>query len=195
MSHPVVVTKTLPALAAGVAVGAEALAIAASSPGSARWNEVAVAIVVAAYAGVGVLILWHRPGHPIGRLAIAITPAWGIGQALVATSYASLRDHPDEQLAALGTVTGSLLRGLPWLVAVLWLPLRFPDGAPARSRLHRVAERVSVTTIACFCVANVFSHKLTDTRIDEIDNPLGAPGMLGTLAGGLAGLALLLGRV
>ncbi|RNM16345.1 sensor histidine kinase [Nocardioides pocheonensis] len=186
-------TRTLPLLAAVVAVAGEAVAIAASPAGSARWNEVAVAAVVVAYAGVGALILWHRPGHPVGRIATAIAPVWGVGQAFVATSYRTLEQHPHTELAALGSVTGSLLRALPWLVAVLWLPLRFPDGARTTTRLHRVAERTSMVTIAGFTVATLFAPHLTDLRVDQIRNPIGAPGPLGNVANALAGINLLLG--
>ncbi len=148
--------RTLPIIAAMLAVAGEGVAIAASSPGSARWNEAAVAVVVVAYAGVGLLILWHRPGQPVGRIAVTLAPFWGVGQALVATSYQSLTQHPDSRLAALASVVGGLLRGLPWLVAVLWLPLRFPDGERGRTRLHRVAERVSLVTLASFAIASLF---------------------------------------
>jgi len=104
MSHADQVNRTLPLLAAVVAAAGEAVAIAASSPGSARWNEAAVAAVVVAYAAVGALILWHRPGHPVGRIAVAIAPVWGVGQALVATSYQTLEQHPDSRAAAPGSV-------------------------------------------------------------------------------------------
>src|SRR4051794_14800450 len=110
MSHPVSVatsasrtaSRTASVLAALVGVGAEALAIAASPAGSARWNEAAVGAVIVAYAVVGLVIVWHRPGHPIGRLALAIAAVWGVAEALVATSYAVLSQHPDARLAALG---------------------------------------------------------------------------------------------
>jgi hypothetical protein len=151
-----VVNRTLPLLAALVAVSGEGVAIAASTTESARWNEAAVAAVVVAYAAVGALILWHRPGHAVGRIAVAIAPVWGIGQALVASTYRTLHQHPESHACALGSVLGSTLRGLPWLVAVLWLPLRFPDGARGRTRLHRVAERISMATIVAFTVASVF---------------------------------------
>jgi signal transduction histidine kinase len=190
-----VVNRTLPLLAALVAVSGEGVAIAASTTESARWNEAAVAAVVVAYAAVGALILWHRPGHAVGRIAVAIAPVWGIGQALVATSYRTLHQHPESHAGALGSVLGSTLRGLPWLVAVLWLPLRFPDGARGRTRLHRVAERISMATIVAFTVASVFPPKLTDLRVDHVDNPLAAPGVLGDTARALAGLDLLLGAI
>lgn len=193
MSHCGLVNRTLSLLAAVVAAAGEAIAISASSPGSARWNEVAVAAVVVAYAGVGVLILWHRPGHPVGRIAVAIAPVWGVGQALVATSYQTLQHHPESRVAALGSVLGAFLRGLPWLVAVLWLPLRFPNGAPAETRLHRVAQRVAIGTIGAFSVASLFPPHLTDLRVDHIDNPLAAPGALADVARALAGIDLVLG--
>jgi signal transduction histidine kinase len=195
MSHPDLVNRTLPLLAAVVAAAGEGVAIAASSPGSARWNEAAVAAVVLAYAVIGCVILWHRPGHPVGRIAVAITPVWGIGEALVAASFRTLHHHSDSHLAALGSVLGSTLRGLPWLVAVLWLPLRFPDGTKGTTRLHRVAERLALTTIVAFTVASLFPPKLTDLRVDEIDNPLAAPGLLADAARALAGIDLLLGAV
>jgi signal transduction histidine kinase len=195
MSHPEQVNRTLPLLAVVVAMAGESIAIAASDPGSARWNEAAVAAVVVAYAAVGALILWHLPRHPVGRIATVIAPVWGIGQALVATSYQTLRDHPGSQVAAYGSVAGSCLRALPWLIAVLWLPLRFPDGAPARTRLHRVAQRVSLGTIVAFAVASIFPPKLTDLRVDQIDNPLAAPGVLADGARALAALGLVLGAV
>lgn len=195
MSHADLVNRTLPVLATVVAVTGEGIAIAASSPGSARWSEAAVAAVVVAYAAVGLLILWHRPGHPVGRIAVAIAPVWGVGQALVAASYRTLHEHPGDDLAALGSVTGSFLRGLPWLAAVLWLPLRFPDGAAGTTRLHRVAERLSLVTIVGFSLASLFPPKLTDLRVDDIDNPLAAPGVLADAARALAGINLLLGAV
>ena len=180
-------------LAALVGVGAEALAIAASPAGSARWNEAAVGAVIVAYAVVGLVIVWHRPGHPIGRLALAIAAVWGVAEALVATSYAVLAQHPDARLAALGSALGSFLRGLPWFAAVMWLPLRFPDGLPAITRLGRFAERFTLVTIAVFSVVSLFSPTLTDLRVQHIDNPIGAPPSWAPAFEILAGVALLLG--
>jgi signal transduction histidine kinase len=195
MRHADVVNRTVPLIAAVVAIAGEAVAIAVSSPGSARWNEAAVGAVILAYAAVGTLILWHRPGHPVGRIAVAITPIWGIGEALVAASYRTLHLHPDAHVAALGSAVGGILRGLPWLIAVLWLPLRFPDGAPACTRLQRVARRTSLATIVAFVVANLFPPKLTDLRVVHVDNPLAAPGVLADAASFLEGIDLLLGAV
>jgi len=96
-------------LAALVGVLAEGVAIAASPAGSDRWNEAAVGAVVLAYAVVGLVILWHRPGHPIGRIALAVSAVWGVGEALVAASYAVLPTSPDSRPAALASALGAFL--------------------------------------------------------------------------------------
>ncbi|HVN13222.1 MAG TPA: sensor histidine kinase [Kineosporiaceae bacterium] len=187
--------RTASVLAALVAFLAEGVAIAASPAGSARWNEAAVALVVLAYALVGLVIVWHRPGHPIGRLALAIAGVWGVGEALVATSYAVLVEHPGVRSAALGSAVGTFLRGLPWFAAVMWLPLRFPDGAPASTRLGRFGERFTIATVTVFSAVSLFSPTLTDLRVDHVDNPIGVPAGLAPAMGVLAGIALLMGIV
>ena len=197
MRHSGGVNRAAATAGALVGVVGESVAIAASPAGSARWNEAAFALVPLTYGAVGLLIVWHRPRHPVGRTAVLLAAGWGLGEALVATSYALLRDHPDDVLAALMSVAGGMLRALPWLVAVVWLPLRFPDGRPASAtRLLVVAERVALTTLYTFSVVALFSPGLTDTRVENVRNPLGAPGILGRVIGGpLAGLNLLLGIV
>ncbi|MEP9381338.1 sensor histidine kinase [Nocardioides sp. KR10-350] len=187
--------RAVAALAAALGVAGEAVAIAASPPGAARWNEAAFATVPVAYAAVGLLILVHRPAHPIGRIAIVLPPMWGVGEALVAMSYHTLASRPDDRLAALGSVLGSTLRGLPWVVAVVWLPLRFPDRPASPTRLHRAATRVAVATLAASSAVALFSPRLTDTRVEEVDSPIGAPGALGRAVDALGGLSLLLGVV
>ena len=182
-------------LAALVGVLAEGVAIAASPAGSDRWNEAAVGAVVLAYAVVGLVILWHRPGHPIGRIALAVSAVWGVGEALVAASYAVLPTSPDSRPAALASALGAFLRGLPWLAAVLWLPLRFPEGLPPATRLGRFAERWVLGTVALFSAVVLFSPTLTDLRVRHVRNPIGAPAALAPIVEALSGLALLLGVV
>jgi signal transduction histidine kinase len=189
---PLVRVAAVAMLLAGLA--GELVALAAATSDTARLNEAALALLVAAYGAVGLLIVWHRPDQPVGRIALVIAPVLGIGQALVATSYAALSSHPDDRAAALASVTGSFLRGLPWLVAVLWLPLRFPDGRPPHpTRLLRVAEVVALTTITAFAVEGLLAPRLTDLRVGRVDNPLGAPMRLAGAFDAIAGLMLLCG--
>ena len=71
MSHPVAMKRGAAVAAALVALAGEGVAVAASSTAHDRWNEGAVGAVGAAYATVGVLVVWHRPANPVGRLAVA----------------------------------------------------------------------------------------------------------------------------
>jgi signal transduction histidine kinase len=176
-------------------IGAEVVAVVAGRTASARWNEAVVGLVVLAYAMVGGLILWHRPTHPIGRCCVVIAAVWGVGEALVATSYAALVDDRHDRTAAFGSVVGSFLRGLPWLFAVLVLPLLFPDGRRLGTRLARFAERVSWAALAGFSLVSLVSPQLTDIRVDDVDNPVGATGAFGAVVSALAGLMIVLGIV
>lgn len=187
--------RALAVVAALVGMAGEGVAVVAASSSEARWNELAVAAVVLAYAAVGVLVLWHRPGHRIGRLALGVTLTWGIGEALVATAYDALTRGAHDTGAALAMVAGDFLRGLPWLVAVMWLPLVFPDGRLARTRLTRIAARVAIGGITLFSAVALFSPTLTDLRVDRLDNPVGAPHAASGAFGALAALSLLVGVV
>jgi signal transduction histidine kinase len=92
------------------------------------------------------------------------------------------------------SVVGTFLRGLPWLVAVAWLPLVFPDGWPARpTRLRRVARVVATATIVGFSISGILSPTLSDLRVGHIDNPIGLPPTDAPVADALGGLDLLLG--
>jgi signal transduction histidine kinase len=180
-------------LAALVGITGEGVAIATATSTEARWNEVAVGAVVLTYAAVGLLILWHRPGHPVGRIAIGIASVWGIGEAMVAASYLSLTHDPHSTAAALASAMGSLLRGLPWLVAVMWLPLVFPDGRRSDTPLARIGARVVTGTVSLFSAVTLLSPRLSDLRVERIDNPIGAPQAAAGAFELLAGLSLFLG--
>ena len=195
MRHADRVSRTWSALAALVGVAGEAVAVAVSAGEAPRWNELAVAAVVVAYAGVGLLILWRRPGHPIGRTAVAIAAVWGVGEAMVAASYRVLVDDPGDRAAALGSVVGGVLRGLPWFVAVLWLPVRFPDGAPPATRLRWVAERLAIVVMGVFVAESLLAPHLNDLRVEEIRNPVGLPEEWAGATDALAVLMLALATV
>jgi len=185
--------RAWPVAAALVGLAGEGVAIAAARTPSERWGEISVAACVMAYAAVGVLVLWHLPGHPVGRIAAAIAPVWGVGQALVATSYAVLVHDPHSTTAALANVVGGFARGMPWLVAVLWLPLVFPDGRRLDTRLARVAHRVVAGALGAFTVASLLSPTLTDLRVQEVDNPVGVPHAAAGVFGAVGALVLFLG--
>lgn len=185
-------TRAAAVAATLVGVAAEAVAVAATPTGAARWSELSVAAVILAWAVVGLVIVWHRPAHPVGRLAVTAVPVWGAGQALIATSAQPLTVHPTPA-AALATVVGSALRGLPWLVLVLWLPVRFPDGLPPDTRLRRWSQRVVVAAVATLTVVPLLAPTLSFEEHPSVDNPVGLPPAWQDTTDAVATLGLALG--
>jgi signal transduction histidine kinase len=179
--------------AALVGLAGEGLAVALAEPGDPRWNELAIAAVVAAYAVVGLLLAWYRQAPRIARVVLLMVAVWGPGQALVAFSTRRLVTAPGDRVAALCSTVGSTARGLPWLVLVLWLPLLFPDGRLPDEPLYRRCARLATVTVAAFSFESLLSPRLTDLRFDRIDNPIGLPHSLAGAMGALAGIDLLLG--
>ncbi len=193
MSHPVAMKRGAAVAAALVALAGEGVAVAASTPAHDRWNEAAVGAVVAAYAAVGVLIVWHLATNPVGRIAVGMAAVWGVGEALVDLGARGLREDAGDRGAALQSMAGSALSGGAWLVLVLWLPLVFPDSGTMTTRLRRVARRVVALALSCFVVVSVLSPHLTRIEFDDVDNPIGLPHAWSAVADGLAALTLLLG--
>jgi signal transduction histidine kinase len=186
----------LAALAVLIGAVSEAVAVALTEAGPARWGELSIACAIAAYAVVGLLVIWHHPRHVVGWLAVLIVPVWGVGQALVAASYQALQRDPASTPAALLSVAGTFLRGLPWLVAVAWLPLVFPDGWPAHpTRLRRTARVVATVTVAAFSLTGILSPTLSDLRVGNVDNPVGLPHSLAPAMDAFGALTLLSGIV
>jgi signal transduction histidine kinase len=159
-------------------------------------NETVVALVIAAYAAVGLVIFWQRPRHPIGRLLLVSAVVWGVGEGLLAVGVRLLLEDPRDRLAAVSAALGATGRAVGWLLLVLWLPLWFPDGRPAGSpRLGRSTRRLAAATIGVFLAVSLFSPRLTDLRVDEIDNPIGLPQSATAIADAAAAGALLLAVV
>lgn len=170
-------------------VGGLAVAGVASAPvlaGGTRGllDEFAIALVVATYTVVGVVIALARPGHPVGRILVAGAGAWGVGEGLLAGGLAGLSQHPGSAgFAALGVI-GSGVRGLGWLLLVVVLPLVFPDGrAP-----WRWASGLAVVCLVTFTTATVLSPQPLEERMGDVANPLGLPPALRPLTD-LAALA------
>ena len=162
-----VVTATLVAAlaASGVVV---AVAVTDTRPLA---DDLAIALVVTTYAVVGLVIELARPGHPVGRLILAGSAAWGVGEGLLAAGVAGLATAPGDATYAVAGVVGSALRGLGWLLLVLAVPLVFPDGTPP----GRGAVRLVTAIVAAFTLATLVTPVPLETRLADVANPIGLP--------------------
>ncbi len=109
----------------GVA-GALSVVLLARPPGT-PVNELAILLMVATYATVAVIISLTRPDHPVGRLMLAGSCIWGLGEGSLALAVRALANGQAETAGWLGVV-GTTAWGLGWLMLILGLPLIFPDG-------------------------------------------------------------------
>ncbi len=170
----------------GVAGGVASLLLA-RGPG-APVNEAAVLAVLVAYAVVATVIGLARPGHPVGRLMLGGTCLWGLGEGLLALATRELGRGDLEAagwLASLGAV-----RGVGWLLLVLFLPIRFPDGTtPWGGRRPLVLATVAAGLLFA---ASVLAPTPLDHRLENLSSPTGVPQRLAFLADLVAVLSLVL---
>ncbi len=161
---------TAASLLAALAIAGSVVAAVAAT-GRPLADDLAIALVVTAYAVVGLAVELARPGHPVGRLMLGGSLAWGLGEGLLALAVTGLADDPASSAYALLGVVGSAARGLGWLLLILALPLVFPDGrAPGRRSRWLVAG-----CVVGFTVASLVAPEPLDDRLAGAENPLGVP--------------------
>lgn len=137
-----------------------------------------VAAGSALYAGLGAVILWRRPRHPIGLLFVAIGLAAGFAAAC-------------REYAMFGGVEGDLLPGASWawwLGWWIWFPgyavrgtlllVIFPDGRPpSRAWWPLVAAVVALITVdTAYFALTPFQPDLPGS-LAELTHPLGMEGV------------------
>lgn len=168
-------------LLAALAITGAVVAVAAAT-GRPLVDDLAIALVVATYAAVGLAVELARPGHPVGRLMLTGSLAWGVGEGLLALAVTGLASDPASSGLVLLGVVGTASRGLGWLLLIVALPLVFPDGrAPGRGATGLVAGCVAAFTLATLIVPVPLEDRLAGT-----DNPLGVPDSWGLVVDVLA---------
>ncbi|WP_353950605.1 sensor histidine kinase [Knoellia sp. S7-12] len=172
------VRVALALLVAALAVAGALMPPLVATEGRDPFNDAAIALVVATYAVVGVVIEVARPGHAVGRLMLTGAALWGCGEALIAVGLAS---EPVGEGAALIGVGGTAGRGLGWLLLVVGLPLLFPDGTPPR-----YAARLAVAGVSLFFVGSLIAPEPLEERLAAVDNPIGLSGAWQPVADGIA---------
>lgn len=133
--------------------------------GSERWWPVSWV----AWAPVGAVILWRRPGNGVGRALLAIGSSWGLGfiglSVAINSSSAWLRGWSE--------LISDLLSVVPWL-GIIWLLLVFPTG-----RLAGPLEKGAAMSLAGFATYAVLAFSLNSTPMDTtgLSSPLASPAL------------------
>ena len=128
-----------------------------------------------AFAVVGALLVAKRPANPVGWVMAAVALIVGLG--LVGDAYVmTTRGRQD----ALGVV-GAWVQGWYWYLllslALIYLPLLFPDGRLPSRRWLPVAVLAGIGTLSTV-IYGMLTDTLRGTMVDyRIDNPIGIEGL------------------
>jgi signal transduction histidine kinase len=184
-----------PVLLASASVAAATVPVVLARGDGVPTGEVAVAVAIAAFAAVGLLIGLNRPQHPVGRLLLAGAAVWAAGEAALALAVEGLVTTPDGVPgAAWLAMAGTLLRGAGWLVLVLGVPLLFPDGR-LPSTPWRWAAPVAGAALVAYAAATLLAASPLDDRLTGVPNPIRPAAAVAALVDGLAILSFLLAAV
>ncbi len=169
---------TLPPAVVALVGGLASVALARlTQPAAVPWNEVAIALVIATYAMVAVVIRLAHPGHRVAGLMLLGACAWGVGEMALSLGLYGITSPGAVPAAELSAVLGTACRALGWLVLVLAVPLVFPDGVlPWEGR--RWPAWVVVLAIGSFVAAAVLSPVPLERRLAGLDSPTGLPASL-----------------
>ena len=195
-SHPPVRGR-LTAAAAGAAVvltlAGSVIATAYDRPGSAVFADtLSFAFVLAAVAVVGAVITLAVPGNRTGWLLLAAGVVMGIGVAFTEAGIYGVVTAPGSvpgaaYLAALGPA----LQAAGLLIAVIGVPVVFPDGRLPGPRWRWLAW-CAVAALACLFLGNVLAPHTNENRLAGWQSPLGLPERDASVAGLLSAAGVLL---
>ena len=131
-----------------------------------------------AFAVVGALLVAKRPANPVGWVMAAVALVVGLG--LVGDAYAAYvmttRGRPDA-LAVMGAWVQNWYWYLLLSLALIYLPLLFPDGRLPSRRWLPVAVLAGIGTLGMVCLG-MLTDTLRGTIVSyKIDNPIGIEGL------------------
>jgi MFS family permease len=139
-----------------------------------------------AFTLVGVVILWRRPGHGIGRLTLAIGQMFAVGAGINAgIILLNPRWGASSVMRAFGDVVSQGLIGSALVAGMVIVVVWFPDGRRS-SRLGAVVE-----VLVGLAVASTLVGALIGWFVERSDAAVVDPRVLDA-TGGLSAVALLL---
>ena len=176
-----------------VAIGGSSVATAFDRFRSAQLaGAVAIAFVIGTIAVVGAIVSFSVPSNRVGPLLLAGAAFLGAGRGLTeAGVYGVLTVPGSVPGAAYMAAVGPALQAVGTLLAVVTVPVFFPDGHLPGSR-WRWLGWCAVAAVACLFLGNILSPHTQELRLRSWNSPLGVSR---GVADGLSAVGVLLSVV
>ena len=176
-----------------VALSGAAVAPAYDRAGTAVFaGTLSFAFAVGAVAVVGAVITLAVPGNRVGWLLLTAAAVMGVGAALTEAGVHGVVTAPGSVPgAAYMAATGPGLQAAGMLIAVVAVPVVFPDGGLPGPRWRWLAW-CTAAAVSCLFLGNVLSPHAQQARLARWHSPLGLPGRYGFIANGLSSVGVLL---
>jgi hypothetical protein len=186
---------TAAAVAAAVvlAVVGSVVAVGFDRSGTAVFvDALSIALVVAVVAVVGAIVALAVPGNRVGWLLLTAAAVLGVGAALTEAGIHGVVIVPGSvpgaaYLAALGPA----LEAAGMLIAVVGVPVVFPDGRLPGPRWRWLAWS-AIAAVSCLFLGNVLAPHTQESRLAGWHSPLGVPVRYGNIADAFSAAGVLL---
>jgi hypothetical protein len=143
---------------------------------SALFNDIIGAVILLAFATIGLLIASRRPENLIGWLFCISTLLWALGDFFLEYATFTLITAPGSLPAgALVGAVGNWIRSLGFFLVLTYLLLLFPDGHLPSPRWRFLAWLIAGLLVA-YSIVTLFSpypYANIDLRLAGVRNPLG----------------------
>jgi len=176
-----------------LALAGSVVAASYDRPGTAIFADtLSFCFVLAAIAVVGAVIALAVPGNRTGWLLLAAGAVMGIGEAFTEAGIHGVGAvHGSVPGAAYLAAIGPSLQAVGLLIAVVGVPMVFPDGRLPGPRWRWMAWS-AVAAMTCLFLGNLVSPSTNEDRLAHWHSPLGLPGHYGHIADTLSAVGVFL---